>query len=62
MFPFKRCKFTIEYEVDLDAVRGWGHEPADWYALAMEPVTRQSHYNTSATVTKSEIFDRPKTR
>jgi hypothetical protein len=55
---FKRCKFTIEYEVDLDAVKGWGYEPEDWHELAMSSVIRQSHYNTKAEVVKSEIVDR----
>jgi hypothetical protein len=55
---FKKCKFTIEYEVDLDAIKGWGYEPEDWHALAMEPITRQSHYNTKAKVVASEILDR----
>jgi hypothetical protein len=55
---FKKCKFTIEYEVDLDAVAGWGYDPEDWHALAMEQVTRQTHYNTKARVVASEILDR----
>lgn len=54
----KKCKFTIEYEVDLDAVKGWGYEPEDWHALAMEPVTRQTPYNPSAKVVASEVLDR----
>ena len=55
---FKKCKFTIEFEADLDAVKGWGYEPEDWHVLAMESVLRQRHYNTKAVVVKSEILDR----
>ena len=46
MRPFKKCKFTIEFEADLDAVRGWGYEPEDWHNLAVREFERQSHYNT----------------
>ena len=48
--PGRRCRILIEYEVDLDAVPGWGYAPADWIRLAVEGVTRQSHYNTTYTV------------
>jgi hypothetical protein len=48
--PGRRCRILIEYEVDLDAVPGWGYAPADWIELAVSNVTRQSHYNTTYTV------------
>ena len=51
---FKRARIIIAVEVDLDAVPGWGHEATDWVNLIVEPINRQSHYNTSCEVLSIE--------
>lgn len=51
----RRAKFTIEFSVDLDSVRGWGYSVEDWIKLATADIMRQSHYNASHEVKSIEI-------
>ena len=50
----RRVKFTIEYEVNLDALLGWGHQIEDWQKLAMSDILRQEHYHTTAKVVQNK--------
>jgi hypothetical protein len=55
-----QVKFTIEFTADLDSVPGQFHNADDWHNMAMREVLRQTHYNTAATLVKSEIVEKNK--
>ena len=57
----KRVKFTIEWEVDLDMMAGFGNQPESWAEYLVAPsgdLLRQTHYNPSVKIVKTEVTNR----
>jgi hypothetical protein len=52
---YKRVKFLVEFEVNLDSLPGWGHQVEDWQKLVMEDFLRQTCYKPEARVVELEV-------
>jgi hypothetical protein len=51
-----RVKFTMEFEVDLDMVPGFGHQPDDWKKFIVNTLAQQvPHYNPTIKMVAAEL-------